>query len=222
MSKTRSSARRADRFQAALAQKASRLVHKAVIEGLMRVGPDGNNEHTPLTVERAPAPIAPARMARAQARDAVAQDRTRATYERCLQTYRTVVRVQDAALPVDNVGAAVAFYVAVNLHVLHGVDATADMLLMLERQLHGVAHRSSNWGLASIEERQFFFEQIAILSVFVAGTWANARSQGPAAVANVQRAARGYLQQLLGLNPDLLTLGPDGLSVRDAEVRRAA
>jgi hypothetical protein len=222
MSKTRSSARRAHHSQAALAKETWRLLRKAVIDGLLPVSRDGNNEPEPLTVERAPAPIAPPRMARGQARNLVAQGQTRAMYEDCLQTYRSVVRAQDAALTVDNVGAAVAFYVAVNLHVLHAVDATAEMLLLLEHQLRGVTHRSSKWGSASIEERQFFFEQIAILSVFVAGSWANAKSQGPAAVASVQRAARGYLQQLLGLNPDLLTLGLDGLSVRDAEVRRAA
>jgi hypothetical protein len=31
----------------------------------------------------------------------------------------------------------------------------------------------------------------------------------------VQHAARGYLQQFLGLNPDVLALGPKGLMLRD-------
>lgn len=219
MTKSRSNTR-ADRKQAALIQETSRLVHKAVIEGLVRVGLDSRSDLAPLLVERAAVASAPARMS-AQSPEA-AREQNRAMYERCLQTYRSVVRAQDAALTVDNVGAAVAFFVAVNLHTLHGVDATAEMLLPLERQLRGVAARSSEWATASIAERQFFFEQIAILSILIAGQWATARSQGPAAVANVQSAARGYLQQMLGLNPDLLTLAADGLTVREPEIRRAA
>jgi hypothetical protein len=88
------------------------------------------------------------------------------------------------------------------------------MLRALERQLHGIARTSSGWKSAPVEERQAYFEQMALLAVLIAESAAQASSQGAAAVAKVQQAARGYLRQLLGLNPDHLTLGPEGLAVR--------
>jgi len=127
-----------------------------------------------------------------------------------------VVRAHEAASPVDDVGAAVAAFVAANMQALHGVSATPATLLQLERQLSGVALRSSAWDDAPARERQNYFEQMAILAVLIGESSAQAPRQGAAAVANVQRAARTYLQQLLGLNPDQLKLGAGGLSLRGA------
>ena len=55
---------------------------------------------------------------------------------------------------------------------------------------------------------------MATLSVLIAESAAQATVQGPAARANVQRAARGYVQRLLGLDPDQITLDADGLALR--------
>ena len=107
-----------------------------------------------------------------------------------------------------------AHFVAANLRALHGVDVTPQALLRLERQLAGVARLSSAWDTAPARERQFYFEQMAILAVLIAESAAQALMQGPAARANVQRAARGYVQRLLGLEPDHLTLDADGLALR--------
>jgi hypothetical protein len=215
--KMRSHSSLSDPDEAALIDELSRLVHQAVIAGL--VGSDHDTEVAPLTVARARDATAPARMASAQPGSSVERARTRVAYERCLQTYRTVVRAQDAALTTDDVGAATAFFVAACLHALHGIDPTPDVLTCLERQLRATARRSSNWAQASVAERQYFFEQMAILGVFIGGTWQHAQRQGRAAIANVQRAARGYLWQLLGLNPEMLTLDADGLSLRSDEVQ---
>jgi hypothetical protein len=96
------------------------------------------------------------------------------------------------------------------------------MLLQLERQLSGVTLRSSAWDEASARERQNYFEQMAILAVLIDASSAQAVHQGPAAVANVRRAARGYLQQLLGLNADELRLGACGLTLGDPSAGRDA
>jgi hypothetical protein len=182
-------------------------VAKATLNAIASIGPA-----EPLTVERAAHPIAPARMAAAEPE--ARRDESRATYERCLHTYRTVVRAQDAARPVDTAGAALAFFVAANLNALHDIDVTPETLAQLERQLAGVAAHDPAWASGLLTERQFYVEHLAIVGVFVAGHATRARTQGPAAVAQVRAAARRYLQRVLGLNPDLLTLGGEGLAVR--------
>jgi hypothetical protein len=124
------------------------------------------------------------------------------------------MRAQDQGSEYDDAGAAVAAFVAANLCALQGQPVTAEMLRALERQLHGIARVSSDWKAAPVVERQAYFEQMALLAVLVAESAAQATAQGAAAVAKVRQAARGYLRQLLGLDPDHLTLGPQGLGVR--------
>ena len=178
---------------------------------LLRAGLSPDHDH-PLRVERAPAPAAPTQMAATQSQDAAVREELAAMYARCLQTYRDSIRSQDT--DVDDAGAAMAFFVAANLHVLHAVQASSQTLEILERQLRGVTRRAAEWDGASPPQRQFFFERIAILGVLMIGSRAKALSQGPAAMAELRRTARQYLHQMLGFNPDALTIGPDGLVAR--------
>jgi len=193
-------------------------VRQSILDAIVRIdaGDAGTmaSDSAALTVERARAPIAPARLARAHPGDAAARERARQLYERCLQHYRCVVRAQDQGSGLDDAGAAVAAFVAANLGALQARPVTPGMLRALQRQLHGITRASSGWKAAPVVERQAYFEQMALLAVLVAESAAQAASQGAAAVAKVQHAARGYLRQLLGLDPDHLTLGPDGLAVR--------
>jgi DNA topoisomerase IA len=200
---------------AAFTEAMASQVRQAILDAIVRIGSgDESADRAALTVQRAHAPIAPARLARAHPGDAAVREEARQLYERCLVHYRSVVRAQDQALAVDDVGAAVAAFVAASLGALHGTPVTPGMLLSLEKQLDGIARLSSDWETAAVVERQAYFEQMALLAVLVAESAAQAGAQGGAAVANVQRAARGYLRQLLGIDPDHLALGPDGLAAR--------
>ena len=219
MTKTRSIHRhRPPGQQAKQIEDAKRLVRSVLVNALVQAGLGSGTDQPALRVARATAATMPAQMAAAQADDAAAREQIAASYERCLASYRAMEPTHSGEPDVDDVGLAVAFFVAVNLHVLHGVDADADLLLSLEQQLRGIARARSNWDAASIEERQCFFERIAILSVVVSGSWAGAAAQGPAGVANVRQASRRYLEQMLGMNPDLLTLGPSGLTAREGGI----
>jgi hypothetical protein len=200
----------------ALVEDMSRLVRRALFDAIVQLGSDEALDCAALTVERAHLPIAPARLAAAHPGGPQARREARVLYERCLTHYRDVVRVTQADGGLDDVGAAVACFVAANIQALHGVSVTPAMLLRLERQLGGVVTVSSAWSTATARERQLYFEQMAILAVLIRETSAHAVLQGPAAVENVRRAARGYLWQLLGLNPDQLTLDAGGLSLLDA------
>jgi hypothetical protein len=168
-----------------------------------------------LTVPRAAEALGPSRLAQTQPAGP-ARSEALALYERCLQHYRDALRPQDAAQGFDDVGAAAAYFVAGNLLALTGQQPTAGALLQLERQLRRVLHTSTAWAALDATERQVYVEKLALLAVLVGEAAVQAPAQGPDAVAHVQRAARGYLQELLGLNPDALTLGPKGLMLRDA------
>jgi hypothetical protein len=195
------------------AQDLPRRIREAVLDAIFRHDPS----QPPLRVTPAAVPTAPARLAAPLATESGQRASLTAAYELYLQAYRAAA--ERAGLgDYDDVGRAVAYFVAVNLQALHGTDPDADVLEPLERQLRLATRVCSDWDRASIAQRRFFFEQIAITGVLVATAWSRARTQGPDDIAVVQRAARGYLEQMLGLNPEALTLAPSGL-VAHADVR---
>lgn len=212
---------RAEQRQAALIEALSQHVRQALLDAVTNP-PAEHSDVCALTIAPAQRPTAPARLATQQPGGAAEQQQARIRYEVCLDHYRRYVRPQDAALGVDDVGAAVALFVTANFQALGPVEMTAAALARLERQLTRVVRSTSAWATATASERQFYFEQMAILAVLVGTMAAQAKAQGADAVANVQRAARGYLRQLLGLNPDQLMLGADGLQLRDVAADRAA
>ena len=205
-----------ERRQAALMAAVSQQVRQALFASVL-VGADeeaASKDRSALTIPRALASIGPAQLAARHPGGGEARQQARALYERCLAHYRNVLRAADAALGADDVGAAVAAFVAANVEALHGVQATPEMLLRLEYQLGGVVRSSSGWDTADAYERQAYFEQMAVIAVLVSEASKQAAAQGPAAVANLKRAARGYLTELLGLEPDALTLDATGLVLR--------
>jgi hypothetical protein len=195
----------------ALTERLSRELRHALFDSLMTEGAAGMCDAT-LTVERGAVTVAPAHMAQSHPGRPAARADARALYERCLAHFRA--KHGNGDMRRDDLGMALACFVAANLHALHGLRVTPAMLSALRRQLVGWVQRSPAWASASLDERRFHFEQMAIVAVLMAEASALARVQGPAAVANVRRAARAYLQGLLGLNPDLLTLGAEGLTLR--------
>lgn len=203
---------RSEAVDAELAQAVSQCVQQAVLQGI--VGAGAAADRVALVIARATVPLAAVALARSHPGGSRVRQQMQAIYERCLAHYRDAVRPQDAARGIDDVGAAVAHFVAANLHVLHGSAVTPQVLAKLELQLAGVVRLTSAWASATARERQLYFEKMALLSVFVGESFAQALSQGEAAVENVRRAARAYLRELLGIDPDALTLGADGLAVR--------
>jgi hypothetical protein len=197
--------------QSGLSQQLGRIV----FEALMRIGATGT-DGAPLTVARAPISTAPARLASGQSVGPAKRQALRGMYETCLQAYRSGVRPQDAALAVDDAGAALAFFVAVNLKALHDCEVTSEVLQRLERQLNGVARLSSAWESASLVDRQVYFETLATIGMLVAGLLERAGTERRA-LEEVRRVARGYLLELLGIDPDLLTLDANGLALRTAQ-----
>jgi hypothetical protein len=192
----------------------TRQLRDAIATSLRALHAAGAGE-PPLLVPRAPSPIGPGQLARSHPGPARERLELAALYQRCLQHYRSNVRAADAPTDTDDLGEALAYFVAANLQALHGTEPPAEALPALGRQLVAIVRASRAWGTAPLRDRQAYAEQMAILSVLMVDLTARAKREGPAGVANVQRGARGYLRQLLGLDPNALTLDVSGLTVRE-------
>ena len=193
----------------------SQPLRVALFDAVIHRGGRTASDEPALTVERARQPIAPALLAASCPGGAAARQEMRALYHRCLAHYRR--RTGQANTGVDDVGAAMADFVAANMQALHGTEATPAMRLRLERQLASIVRASAAWSQAHARDRQLYFEKMAVLAVLIGESAMQAMRQGPAAIAHVQRAARQYLRELLGIDPDRLTLGDAGLALRTHE-----
>lgn len=164
----------------------------------------------PLMQPPAAHPIAPALLARHHPQPK-ARPAMQALYQRCLAHYRQ--HLQHGAAQ-DDAGLAAACFVLANLAAVRGLRPDGDDLLRVERQLRG--HIAPAWLSAPLAARQSACEQFAVIGVLVGESAAQARSQGAAAQAAVQQAARGYLAQGLGLDVGRLHLGAHGLVLERA------
>jgi hypothetical protein len=172
---------------------------------------EAHEDRPAVTIQPAATATAPAQLAKAHPGGPKARQQAQALYTRCLAHYREKVQ---QGLPMDDVGAAAAYFVLANLAALQDLTVTEPQLALVERQMRHVIGRHEAWSAADAKEQQSLFEQFAVLGVLVGESQAEARKQGPAAIANVRRAARGYIVQLLGLNPDALRLTDKGLSLQ--------
>jgi hypothetical protein len=195
----------------------SRQVREALSEAVIPLEGRTPSDEPALTVERARQPLAPALLAASCPGGPAARHEMRALYHRCLVHYRRLRRNEPRPDDVDDVGAAVADFVAANMQALHGTAATPAVRLRLERQLAGIVRTSAAWSQADARDRQLYFEKLAVLAVLIGESAVQAVRQGPAAIDNVQRAARHYLRELLGIDPDRLTLGDAGLALRTTQ-----
>jgi hypothetical protein len=216
MSKTRPNHRSTSQLRAPAFTKLAHNLGRAVLAELLQAS-QGDMKGERLLVERAAQSLAPAHLSGASPTD----DKTRADllalYEQCLQAYRSSVRPQDAAQPFDDVGAALAYFVATNLGALRGIEPSPAMLQRLEAQLLNMARMTAGSDKASLAERQLYFEHLATIGVLVAAMTRRATSEGAASMAKVHTAARAYLRQVLGIDPEHLDLDESGLSLRTAQ-----
>jgi hypothetical protein len=145
-----------------------------------------------------------------------------ALYARCLALYRERVQPGHGA---DDLGRAAALFVMANLAALGRDGGDTATLQALTQQMQNALQRLPTWPSTSLAEQQQTFEQLAILGVLVTQSWEAARGPGTLAAmtrAKVKAAALSYLQQWLGLDPALLRLSPQGLTVAAPAVAHLA
>jgi len=206
----------AARRQAHLVQELSRAVQRSLLDALLRLGDEPGTPRAPMTAPRARVPSAPARLARHQPGGAAARAGAQSLYERCLAQARAEAAADAAPAGHDDVGAVLARFVAANVGALRDDAVTAPMLRRLARQLAAIVQQAPAWRRAELQERQSYVEELAVIGVLVREMAAQAALQGAAATDHVRSAARGYLRQLLGLEPDRLAIGEHGLAMVEA------
>jgi hypothetical protein len=193
--------------QPQLAASLSRLVQQALSTALHEAAAA---DAPPLRLPAAPQPSGIELLAGHHPGGPATRRDALALYRRCLEHYRS--RLQPQLSPGhadDDLGAAAAFFVLANLGALHDAEPDPALLRPVERQLR---HWLAGGEALPLAERQRGFEQLAALGVLVNESRVAARSQGEAARRRLHEAARGYLLQLLGLDPDRLTVSTAGLA----------
>lgn len=123
-------------------------------------------------------------------------------------------RIEDQfAIPKGDVAGAVAALVAGSYMALHNTDFPDAHFKVLLVQMREAIGKDDRFAAASPTERRAMFEETAILGMMLATTQMALKTRPNTAVeANMRSAGQKYLRQLTGLNPETLTLGPDGLS----------
>lgn len=206
-----------------LARELSQLVHSAMAKTLREAAATDSPvprlrtpRAQPLTQNAPPGPGVRA-LAAMHPGEAAARRDAQQLYTRCLQHYRRHVQPQleGGVQAQDDLGIAAAFFVLANLGACQGVEPDVAALPAVERQLRSLLAQTTAWRQLGGAERQSLFEQFALLGVLVNESRVAAQKQGEPAQAHVQRAARGYLQQLLGLSPERLSVSVQGLAVLD-------
>jgi hypothetical protein len=196
----------------AITRELARLVQSAVGE-VPGASARPGDEPAPLRVPAAAAATAPKRLAAAPGAGPQRRRESLELYSRCLRHYRATIQPQVTHLRGDDdLGAAAATFVLANLAALHGHEPDETLLPVIAAQLTRLIQRTEAWQRAALADRQSLFEQLALLGVLVNESRLQARAQGPAAQANLQRAARAYLLQFPGFDPNRLLLTPRGLA----------
>lgn len=196
----------------AITRELARLVEAGVGPAL-EAAAQPDDVPPPLCVPMAADAAAPKRLALARGATPRLRRESTALYLGCLRHYRATIQPRVTSLrDADDLGAAAAFFVLANFAALRGEAFDETLLPALAAQLTRLIQRTDAWQRSALGERQSLFEQLALLGVLVNESRVQAAGQGPAAQANLRRAARAYLLQFPGFDPDRLRLTPRGLS----------
>lgn len=194
-----------------LAREVAKFIRESLMKEAYNQSENSDDDLSKLLVERAAKPIAPQLLSSIHPGGKKVQREAKNLYKKCLNAYREKIRDAD---PVDDMGAVLAFFIAVNYEALHYDPVSAESLIFIERQMKYMFNSNAIWSSSKISDKQELFEQLAIISVLIAEANAQAIHQGSAAIANVKSAAYNYLHQLLGIDPKYLVITPKGISIQ--------
>jgi len=121
---------------------------------------------------------------------------------------------QRFGLEKGDVAGSVAAFIAGNYMAYHNSGFPDENFLPLVNQMRTVLANNPEFQQASPQARQETYEQMALVGMLMAtGQMALARQPNPQALANMQSAAKGYLEQFLKTDADRLQLTAQGLSI---------
>jgi hypothetical protein len=164
----------------------------------------------PLTFEPVSPPVAPAALARAYP----AAQRTQAeqVFSQSLQTWHGLE--SQFGLRRNDMGGALAAFVAGNYAAYRDQPLPDALFKPLVRQMQAALLHSGALERVDAAQKQVLYEHLAILGTWMLATREALQKQPDARVAaNMKAAARGYLQQALGLDAERMRLTDQGLVV---------
>lgn len=153
-------------------------------------------------------------LAAAQVSTPVERARLAGLLQRCLQHYRSQLRQDEQT---DDAGAALACCLAAVLQAVLQQAVTPARWQGTLDWIRTWAEIQPLWDAAPLEQRQDFFERMAILAAAL-GEWAVQASRQPGqALAAARNLAESCLQQQLGLQAEQLVLALQRFGVCDAD-----
>ena len=163
------------------------------------------------TVDPAPAASFPARLASQYPQASRAE--AERVFRELLQRYGQLE--QRFGLEKGDVAGSVAAFIAGNYMAYRNSGFPDENFLPLVNQMRVVLGNNPEFQQASAQARQEMYEQMALVGMLMAtGQMALARQPNPQALANMQSAAKGYLEQFLKTDADRVQLTAQGLSIR--------
>ncbi len=118
-------------------------------------------------------------------------------------------------IPRNDVGGAVAAFLAGSYMAYRDVNVPEENYLALVHQMRLVLASNGEFLRTSDAQKQDLYEQMAILGTYMALTRdALKQRPDPQVARNMQRAAKGYLEQLLKTDAERVHLTRSGLVVR--------
>ena len=137
----------------------------------------------------------------------------RQVFEELLARYGQVE--QQFGLQSRDLASAAAAFVAGSYMGYRNADFPDAHFRPLVEQMRAILSRSPEIAAASDAQKQDMYERLVVLGMFTAATQMALKSEPNATVAaNMHDAAGEYLRQFLQTDPDRVTIGPEGLSVR--------
>jgi hypothetical protein len=126
--------------------------------------------------------------------------------------------MQQCGIPKNDMAGAVAAFIAGSHSAYNDSDITEADFKALVEQMRGTLATNSAFAEASAADRRDAFEQLAILGV-MAATMQMALKNNPQLPnadlirASMRKSGGEYLRGYLGVSPDKVKLGPNGLSI---------
>ncbi len=118
-------------------------------------------------------------------------------------------------LPENDVASATAAFLAGTYMAYHGIDFPDENFKPLVAQMRGVLGQNVQFSRLGNALRQEMYEQMASVGMLMALAQMQLRqSPDAAASATLRHTAKTYLDQFLGMDADVISLGPQGLAVR--------
>lgn len=122
---------------------------------------------------------------------------------------------RQAGMPANDLGAAVALFVAGSWMAYRDRDVPDEQFPKLASHMRELIGSSTQFVRASPQERREVYEQMAILGLYLTLTrMALKRKPNAAIAANMRNAGKRYLEDFLKIDPDRILITSKGLEIR--------